>query len=243
MIDLILSIGLSILGASLLALGVRFLLREPVNFRAFAFALLALLFYWAAVVLGAEFQDAIPGLAGLKWNWIGKIVTTAAVLIAIAVIPSVTAEDVGLRLRPRPGSVGPALIGLALVCALSWCMEIRANDGRDLSAERLAFQTLMPGLDEELFFRGLFLALLTQAFRERWSLFGAALGPTAAVVTFIFAAGHGLGVADGAIQFDAEAFALTGALGFGLLWIRQRTGSVLPAIAAHNLINVGNSFF
>ena len=243
MIDLVLSIGHSIVGAGLIALGVRYLAREPVNLRAFVGAMLALLFYWAAIVIGAEAQGAIPGLADLKWNWAGKIVTTAAVLIAIAAIPSVTREEVGLRLRLKPDSAGPALVGLALVCALAWGMEMWANDGRDLSPERLVFQALMPGLDEELFFRGLFLTLLMWAFRERWSLFGAPMGPAALVVTFIFAAGHGLAVADGAVRFDPATFALTGALGFGLLWIRQRTGSVLPAIAAHNLINLGNSFF
>lgn len=243
MIDLILSIGLSIAGAVLIALVARVAGREPVHVRAFAAAMLALLFYWAAIVAGAEVQGTLPGFAGLEWNWVGKIVTTIAVLLAIALIPAVDREDVGLRLRPKRGSVGPALVGVAMVCALSWGAEIWANDGRDLSAERLAFQALMPGLDEELFFRGLFLALLLRAFSERWSLFGAPVGPAAAVVTFIFAAGHGLRVAEGAIQFDALAFGLTGAIGFGLLWIRQRTGSVLPAIAAHNLVNFGNSFF
>ena len=72
---------------------------------------------------------------------------------------------------------------------------------------------------------------------------GASIGPAAAIVTFIFAAGHGLAVLDGAIQFDAMAFFATGAIGAGLLWIRQRTGSILLAIVAHNLVNLGNSFW
>ena len=243
MIDLVYSIGLAVLGALLIAVAVRVLLRERVNFHAFAGGMAALLFYWAVIVAGSETQRMIPLLAGLSWNWSGKVVTIAAVLLAIAVLPWVTREEAGLRLRLNPGSLVPALVCATLLCALSWGVEAWMNDGRDLSAERLLYQALMPGIDEELFFRGLLLALLLRAFDERWSFLGAPVGPAALVVTFIFAAGHGLGVADGQIRFDALPFCMTGALGFGLLWLRQRTGSVWPAILAHNLINVGNSFF
>lgn len=240
MIDLIGTIALGILGAGAIALGIRFVAREPVRVRPFAGALLSLLFYWAVVVVGAEMQGTL--FSDLKWNWIGKIVSATAMLAAIALIPGIDRKDVGLQLRQAPGSLKPALLCLALLCGLSWGVEAWANDGRDLSFERLAFQALMPGLDEELFFRGLFLALLLRAFDEHWTLFGARVGPAAAVATFIFGAGHGLGFADGQLQFDALSFALTGTLGFGLLWIRQRTESLLLAILAHNLINVGNSF-
>lgn len=72
---------------------------------------------------------------------------------------------------------------------------------------------------------------------------GAAVGLASLIVTFIFAAGHGVGWGAAGLELHLQAFVLTGALGAGLLWIRQRTGSVLLPIAAHNLINVGNSFF
>lgn len=241
MLDLLATIALGIAGACLLALGVRVLGRQPVRAGAFAAAILSLLFYWAVVVAGAEVQGAF--MPSLKWNWIGKIISTAAVLAAIGLIPNVDRKDVGLNVRQRPGSIGPALVCLVLLCALSWGVEAWANDGRDLSPERIAFQALMPGLDEELFFRGLFLTLLVRAFDERWELLGAQVGPAAAVATFLFGAGHGLTVADGQLHFDPLAFALTGTIGFGLLWLRQRTGSLLLPIGAHNIINVGNSFF
>ena len=241
MLDLLATITLGIAGACLLALGVRILGREPVRVGAFAAAILSLVLYWAVVVAGAEVQGAF--FPSLKWNWIGKIISIVVLLAAIGLIPSVSRKDVGLHLRQAPGSIGPALVCLALLCALSWGVEAWANDGRDLSPERFAFQALMPGLDEELFFRGLFLTFLVRAFDERWQLLGARVGPAAAVATFLFGAGHGLTVANGQLHFDPLAFALTGTIGFGLLWLRQRTGSLLMPIGAHNIINVGNSFF
>jgi hypothetical protein len=101
----------------------------------------------------------------------------------------------------------------------------------------------MPGIDEEPFFRGVFLTLLSRAFQQRWNLLGAEIAPGALIVTFVFAAGHGLTVQHGRLHLEVLLFGLTGALGFGLLWIRQRTGSLLLPVLAHNAINVGNSFF
>jgi hypothetical protein len=241
--DLIASILLTMAGATALALAARFVVRQPVRVRPFATALILLVLYWVVVVFGAEAQNAIPALSRLKWNWVGKIITATATLSAIVLLPGVTRAEAGLTLRQAPRSLLPALVCLALVCALSWGAEAWANDGRSLSLERLAFQATMPGLDEEPFFRGLFLVFLMRAFDERGRLFGAPVGPAAVVVTFIFAAGHGLAVHDGRLSVDWASFALTGAIGFGLLWIRQRTGSLLLPVLAHNLVNVGNSFF
>jgi hypothetical protein len=88
-----------------------------------------------------------------------------------------------------------------------------------------------------------FLTLLSRAFQQRWNLLGAEIAPGALIVTFVFAAGHGLTVQHGRLHLEVLLFGLTGALGFGLLWIRQRTGSLLLPVLAHNAINVGNSFF
>lgn len=242
MIDLFAGIGLGMAGATLIALGFR-IAGEPVRWVVFGASLLSLLLYWVAVIVGAELQAAVPAATGLRWNWFGKLFSAAVVLAAILLLPGLTRREAGLRWRQEEGSLRPATLCMVLICAFSWIMEAWSADGTDMSLERLAFQATMPGLDEELFFRGLFLALLLRAFKEPFTILGASIGPAAAIVTFIFAAGHGLAVLDGAIQFDAMAFFATGAIGAGLLWIRQRTGSILLAIVAHNLVNLGNSFW
>ncbi len=242
MIELFASIGLGMAGATLIALGVR-IAGEPVRWGLFAASLLSLLLYWIAVVAGAELQAATPAAAALHWNWLGKLFSASVVIAAILLLPKPMRREAGLRWRQKEGSLWPALMCIGLICAFSWGLEAWSADGTDTSLERLAFQGLMPGLDEELFFRGLFLALLLRTFEERFTILGAPIGPAAAIVTFIFAAGHGIAVLDGAIDFDVMAFLVTGTIGAGLLWIRQRTGSVLLAIVAHNLVNLGNSFW
>lgn len=243
MIDLALTIALPLLGVALLAAVLHFLTGERVHWRPLATALACVFLYWVAVVGGSEVQGMIPALADLKWNWVGKIVAIAATLLLIRFMPGVDARSAGLTWRQRAGSLVPVLVCTALMCALAWGAEAYAADGSDLSPERLLYQATMPGIDEELFFRGLLLALLLKVFDERWSLAGAPIGPAAAAITFFFAAGHGLAVVDGTLHFDGFAFAITGALGFGLLWLRQRTGSLVAPVLVHNLLNVGSSFF
>ncbi len=99
----------------------------------------------------------------------------------------------------------------------------------------------MPGLQEEPSFRGLMLLLLNQAFRDKpLTLLGAPIGWGAVASSVYFGLGHGLGWADGHIAFDALSIAVTGGIGFVLLLIRERTGSLVLPILAHNLANFGN---
>ena len=42
---------------------------------------------------------------------------------------------------------------------------------------------------------------------------------------------------------SAPAIVVTGVIGLCLLWIRERTGSLLLPILVHNTINVSLSFF
>lgn len=65
-------------------------------------------------------------------------------------------------------------------------------------------------------------------------------GGAGALVTLLF--GHGLGWGEGGVVVSWIALVYTAFLGFWLLWIRQRTGSVIMAIVAHNLINFISSF-
>lgn len=239
---LIAGVATGVAGALIFAALAR-LAGQPVRWVGLFAALGLLLAYWGVVVIGAAVQDVLPFAAGLRWNWAGKAISAAASLIAAFVVLRGRVADAGFTLRQARGSLGPALLCAALLCAASWGAEALAGDGRDMSLERLAFQASMPGLDEELFFRGLLLAVVVRAAPDRGRLLGAPLGLASLIVTFIFAAGHGVGWGAAGLEFDPQAFAVTGALGAGLLWMRQRTGSVLLPIAAHNLINVGNSFF
>ncbi|WP_349808256.1 CPBP family intramembrane glutamic endopeptidase [Sphingomonas sp. ASV193] len=214
---------------------------RAIDYRWFAAVMAAVVAYFLVIVVGSEAQDLIPALSGLKWNWVGKAIAIGFSLLLI--LGWIGREAAGLRLRQAAGSALPCLVVVAAMCALSWGAEAWANDGRDLSLERLAFQATMPGIDEELFLRGVLLALMVRAVGPSDRRGGAPFGLAEALVTLFFALGHGVAVASGQLHVDALAFFLTGVLGAGLAWLRTRSGSLAWPIAAHNLVNFGNSFF
>ncbi len=243
MTDLILTIALHIATIAAFALALKFGTREPVALNPVWTALGLLVVYWVILIGGSEVQGLLPFASGLKWNWAGKIIAICGTLLMMLAVRRDGLREFGVTLRQRPGSLLPAVIVTVALCAFAWGMEAWANDGTDLSLERLLYQATMPGIDEELFMRGLLLSMFMRAFSDRWSLAGAPVGPSIVAVTLLFAGGHSLSVADGSVHFDAFVFAVTGAIGFGLAWLRLRTGSLVAPILAHNFINVGNSFF
>ncbi|MBI1211018.1 MAG: CPBP family intramembrane metalloprotease [Alphaproteobacteria bacterium] len=225
--------------------------RKPLRLSWAVAAIVVFAVYWAALMYGSKIftLDAMQPLADLVpskgWNWRGKIVSILTTLAMTGVV-SLMLKDAwtraGFTLRQAPGSIGPALVATALLVAISCTLEYMAHDGTDTSPARLLFQAVAPGLDEEPFFRGLWLLLLAEAFaadQTRILRFGYA----GIVSSLIFGVVHGVAVQDGALQIVPLAILYPGATGLGLLWIRERTGSLLVPILAHNAINVALSFF
>lgn len=204
--------------------------------------------YFAALIMGSEFIPLSTLLPQLEWNWAGKIAATISTLAALAVLMGlrlVRPGEAGLTLRQAPGSVAPALAATAVLTITGVGIEALLRDGTDTGLERLLYQASMPGLDEELFFRGLMLAAMSMALTSpRVRILGAPIGWAGFLIALLFGLGHGLVFEEGAgVHIAWLALGVTAYLGLGLLWIRERTGSVLIPIFSHNLINLALSFF
>ena len=177
----------------------------------------------------------IPDLLGGDWNWTGKVLALAATL-AIAAHPAFGWRRCGLTLAQNPQGrgltwgVAAALVGLFIGIAISAPNE-------PIDTEALAFQLTMPGLEEEPFYRGILLLAFNEAFRRRWRIAGIDLGWGGLLAAVAFGLAHGLDVSGGVPSFDAMSFALTAIPSFALLWLRERTGSLLLPIVLHNFAN------
>ncbi len=167
--------------------------------------------FWA---LPALFPDA-------RWNWTGKSLALASTL-AIAALPVFGWRRIGLTLTQRDKS-WPAFVLLAVLAGLFFYLAVSASDGRD-SWETIAFQWTMPGFDEELFYRGLLLLAMNEAFPRRLNIAGAPIGY-------------------GGLSFDMATFLMTGAPALLLLWMRERTGSLLLPVIGHNIANGASTLF
>lgn len=204
--------------------------------------------YFIAILYGGRFISIEAIVGETAWNWNGKIASIISTLTMICLLSmatrAVSFQNVGLTLRQEPGSFRPAMIATIVLTLLVVSLEIAANDGRNIALETLAYQATMPGLDEEPFFRGLLLAVMIAALpASSFRLLGARITLAGVLISILFGLGHGLSVQNGDISLNWPIIIITGFLGFWLNWIRERTGSLLMPIFAHNLINFSGMFF
>lgn len=184
-----------------------------------------------------------PHVHGLRWNWSGKAASLLLGLVAMH-LGRLSRVDVGLTL-PQRKSWPLILAGLAL--AVTWSVIAgQSVYSRPFDPETLAFQATMPGLAEELAYRGIAYGLLLRGFRERSSrrsTFAAIF-----ITSFCFGLGHiepvfvGLPEAFpivihyGLLQFGSEFL-----IGTLLAALRCCSGSLLSSMLAHGVANVAGT--
>ena len=177
----------------------------------------------------------IPNIpVGSSWNWLGKVMSFVGVLV-IASLPAFGYRRVGITFAQRPGFRTPLLVFIFMTGLFAYLAIADSSGMADL--ETIAFQWTMPSLDEELFYRGLLLLMMNEAFTRRVCVLGAAIGYGGLLTSLLFGLAHGLGYADGSFHFDAMTFAMTGIPSLILLWLRERTGSLLLPVLAHSASN------
>jgi membrane protease YdiL (CAAX protease family) len=201
---------------------------------AVAFALAAALYLGLDdLATGLPSKIAVLKLPGAHWNWVGKIASlllSALVIVALRMSPAA----VGLTRRQEHKRIGAA----ALVLFVVWgaCIGALFKPGQ-ADAETLAFQATMPGLAEEIAYRGIGPAILLGLVHRRAPFAGM---PWAVIVATSIAFGvwHGLGYSSGRFNFDAMSAAvpLVGSIAGG--WVRFKTGSLVVPILGHGLANV-----
>jgi membrane protease YdiL (CAAX protease family) len=162
-------------------------------------------------------------------------------MLIIAALPMMGYRRSGLTLSQNSG-FKPALLALLVLSAICFYFAISGADGRD-DWETIAFQWTMPGLDEEVFYRGVLLLAMNEAFRGRVSVLGAQIGFGGLLTSVLFGLAHGLSFEEDAFAFNANMFLVTGIPSLLLLWMRERTDSVLLPIIAHNIANGASTLF
>lgn len=187
-------------------------------------------------VIPDVFQDS-------AWNWTGKLLATAG-LLGVAALPAFGLARCGVTLRQAAGS-GTAWFVFGVFALLMFGLAIRSGDGPD-GLGTILFQWSMPGIEEELFYRGVLLLALDETF-ARSAPTGArrrmGIGWGGLLATVAFGLGHALFYRADGLSFDATAFAMTAGPALLLVWFRERTGSLVLPVLAHNVANGAFTLF
>lgn len=181
-------------------------------------------------------------LDDLTLNWFGKALSLAGTIMIIWFLPRVGFRAAGLTWKQNKSSLIPVIRtgGLVLIITTGGAFLIASSPNTSL--ENLLWQATMPGLDEELFFRGLLLLLLHQAFGKDLKIWGAETGWGLWLVTAFFGLLHGVTVQRGELDVNLWVIVSTGFIGFVETWMRERTGSLVAPVLFHNSINVAQAF-
>lgn len=176
----------------------------------------------------APIFDFIPG----DWNWSGKVLSlvfSAIVIFALRLSP----DAVGLRKQEHPKI---AWIALGLFIVWGACLGAYFKPGVP-DMETLAFQATMPGLAEEIAYRGIAPAILLTLMNRKPHIDGIPW-VVILVTSAMFGLWHSLSFSHGSIRFDLMSglFPFIGSIPGG--WLRFKTKSLLVPILGHSLANV-----
>ncbi|MGZ7079091.1 MAG: CPBP family intramembrane glutamic endopeptidase [Thermoanaerobaculia bacterium] len=111
---------------------------------------------------------------------------------------------------------------------------------KKLDEEGWAFLLIMPGLAEELVFRGVYQSLLNRVFGKPWRLANAEFGWGVIVTAILFAGSNGLVAVDPQLHPRIVLPAAIAPVMLSLVsgWVRERTDSIWPCVFGHNLSNI-----
>lgn len=169
------------------------------------------------------------------WNWQGKILALVTTLI-VASLPAFGWRRSGLTLVQAAGSpkaaISVALLYIAFFTGIAWLFP-----SEPATAETIAFQLTMPGLEEEAFYRGVLLFALDRAFPDRKQFFGVEWGWGAVLSCALFGLAHAFGFSDGQFSFDPLTMILTAVPSVIGVWLVLRTRSLLLPVVLHNFGN------
>ena len=168
------------------------------------------------------------------WNWQGKALALAATLLIAA--SAFGWRDSRLTVAQATGSLKTALpvalLYIGFFTLLAWLFP-----NEPATAETVAFQLTMPGLEEEAFYRGVLLLALDRAFPDRRRVLGVEWGWGALLSCLLFGLAHAFGYSDGGFSFDPVTMALTAVPSVIGVWLALRTRSILLPVVLHNFGN------
>ena len=173
-----------------------------------------------------------------RWNWDGKICGIVCCITLYFIFRKLFNANNFFTFKQNSDGVKSATYGAIIIVVVStivWSIFVNAK----FNIETLLFQISLPGIDEELMFRGVLLGLMCCSLRTTRSSF---CSPSIILNAILFGLMHALTITYNSVNFDPIYFVQTGAAGYVWGWITIKSRSVLLAVISHNLSNFFGTF-
>lgn len=183
-------------------------------------------------VLTIQFQFDCLNIIKGGWNWDGKIYGTVCGITMYFIFRRQFADNNFFTLKQDKEGLKSALKVVVAILSISILGGV-VND-REFNSETLLFQLFMPGIDEEIMYRGVLLGLMCSALRTGNAAWR---NPAIIINAILFGLVHALSLSDGALQINAMNFVWTGIIGYSFGYITIKTRSIVIPMLTHNLYN------
>ena len=174
-----------------------------------------------------------------QWNWSGKLLAIIGSIVFYYLFRSKFRENDFLTLVQKQGSVKPTVVVTLLVLIVGLLSAYFLFGQSGLSMETLGFQLTMPGIDEEIAFRGIMMGLLISALKPTIMFGKINLGnPSVWITAILFGLIHALDFDDRwMLTMNWIYFSYTFLLGCIWGWMVIKSRSILMPIVSHNSTN------
>ncbi|MCD9855280.1 CPBP family intramembrane metalloprotease [Epilithonimonas sp. JDS] len=208
------------------------------------FLLLFLILFLADNYIQILIKQYLPDF-GLKFSWLGKFLSLATSLLVIFFVNQNDRKEIGFTTsaNSKKQIKFGVLVFLGFLIFDFAFKFILFPKGGEFDLETFAFQATMPGLTEEILFRGIYLWIFDRVFLPNWHYKGIRFGWSFVIVTLLFGVAHGIILtADHQLKFDIITIVyLTSISSLSLGILRKFTGNLIYSILGHNVINVMNA--
>jgi membrane protease YdiL (CAAX protease family) len=189
--------------------------------------------YICAAILGSEIQKILK--LDLKMGWVQQIFSAITILI-FAYFFKAPRQLLALE-KPKDKNWLKYTIIIGVTFSI-WNLitSILSNDPTVNSGlEYYLFELTMPSFSEEICLRGAVFGFILYYIKQS-GFSNLKIWIIVIIQVLPFAIAHLLGVEN--FGEGIRIFLFTFSAGFGLSWLRIKTGSIFPAIIAHSIINV-----
>jgi len=226
-------------GLPFVAVAVRSARRRGGDVRLRSFARLAAFFFVSLALTRLG-----PFWTFIKSPWQAMVLEAAYALAFILATRSASRAGLTLRISPEAWRLSLIVTGLMLLFVLIRSQFIRflgvgSADTTPVVLEYVVYQLTMPGIAEELSYRGVIQPGLNASLGRRWEILGAQVGWGWVITSVVFWGTHAFRVDPPMhLSFYWPTLTIQLIAGFVFGWVRERTDSVFPPMLTHNLVNV-----